>query len=108
MKKMKHDATKAGLALLIKEMFKAESKAAARGECDKPEPMPEGIEIEVEVEPSSKAAPKITKDMKDMVKGFFQQKKDIKPPKEGKLYVGSMTKSPIEQPARKRRKRAKV
>ena len=111
------EATKSGLKHIISEMYKLEVKAHDKGQGEKPKPIPKEIakEIKTQEKAPKKGANPIPSDMRNVVRGFFQQTAGKKASsgtetKVADLYVGRGRKQQDkteEQPKTKRRRRRK-
>ena len=107
------EATKSGLKHLISEMYKAESRAYEKGEGEKPKPIPKGIKKEIKAEEKApkKGTNSIPSDMRNIVRGFFQQTTGKaaggKDTKVADLYVGRSRKKEEEPPPKVKRRRRK-
>lgn len=99
------------LKVLANKMFEMEMNEYKNGEGEKPEPMPKKMaQSKMEMSKNNKAMPKMSGKVKDMVKGFFQEKKEEAMEGEKPIMVGYVKRSVSmdEMPQVRRRKRKKV
>ena len=118
---LEQQAMKSSLKHLISEMYKAEVKAYEKGSGDKPKPLPKAIQKEDAEEKKAEdkgkkregaagtKAPKVTEDMKKVIRGFFQPEKKKEENTVSELFVGKIKKAgaaPVVKTKRRRRKKA--
>ena len=97
------DAKKSTLKALAKKMYKMSQKAYKEGKGPKPKP----LEAEMEISVSSvdkEQAPKIDSKVRDMVRGFFKEKKEENPDIRQGGYVPRSPKmvAVVEKPVRRK------